>query len=144
MATQTESALNSLLRGEISATETYQQALTKVGDEPGAEDLHRIHREHREAANMLRLHVRDHGAFPTHGSGVWGSFAKAMESVAKLFGDRSAVCTLREGEKQGCDQYRNALNNPSLAPDCKSLISSHLLPQTEEHVRALDRIIEKL
>ncbi len=144
MATQTESTLNSLLRGELSATETYQQALTKVGDEPGVEELRRIHHEHREAANTLRQHVRDHGSIPTHGSGIWGAFAKAMESMAKLFGDRSAVCTLREGEKQGCDLYKGALNDPHLSPDCKALISSHLLPQTEEHVRALDQIIEKL
>jgi hypothetical protein len=64
--------------------------------------------------------------------------------MAKLFGDRSAVCTLREGEKQGCDLYREALKDGDLSPDCKTLIGSHLLPQTEEHIQALDRIIEKL
>ena len=144
MPTQTESTLNSRLRGELSAMETYQQALTKVGDEPGAEELRRIHREHREAANTLRQHVRDHGAMPSHGSGVWGAFAKAMESMAKLFGDRSAVCTLREGEKQGRDMYNNALKDANVSQDCKTLISSHLLPQTEEHIKTLDRIIEKL
>jgi len=42
--------LNKLLRGEIAATETYQQALAKVGTEPGADALRRIHDEHREAA----------------------------------------------------------------------------------------------
>lgn len=144
MATPTESTLNSLLRGEISATETYQQALTKVGDEPGAEDLRRIHRQHREAANTLRQHVRDHGSIPAHGSGVWGAFAKGLEGMAKLFGDRSAVCTLREGEKQGLDSYKEALNDANLPAECKTLISSHLVPQTEEHMRTLDRIIEKM
>jgi demethoxyubiquinone hydroxylase (CLK1/Coq7/Cat5 family) len=144
MATQTESTLNCLLRGEIAATETYQQALSKVGDEPGAEEIRRLHREHREAANTLRQHVHDHSATPSHDSGFGGTFAKAIEGLAKLFGDRSAVCTLREGEKQGINHYKDALNDPEVAEDCKTLIRSHLLPQTEEHVKTLDRIIEKL
>ena len=144
MATQTESTLNSLLRGELSATETYQQALDKVGDEPGAEEVRRIHREHREAANTLRLHIHDHGGRPDHGSGVWGAFAKAIESMAKLFGDSSALCTLREGEKQGLNSYQDALKDPELSTDCKEMIRSHLLPKTEEHVKTLDRLIKAM
>lgn len=144
MATETISTLNSLLRGEIAATETYQQALDKVGDEPGAEDLRRIHREHREAANSLRLHVRDHGAKPDHGSGAWGSFAKAVAGAAKLLGDKASVMALREGERHGLNNYKDALDDDQLTADCKTLIRTSLLPQTEEHIRALDRIIDKL
>ena len=50
----TISALNSLLRGELAATETYQQALAKVDDQPGTQDLRKIHAEHREAAFLAR------------------------------------------------------------------------------------------
>ena len=49
--------LNSLLRGEISAVETYRQALTKLnhsGARPELEDCHRSH-EHRMAT--LREHI---------------------------------------------------------------------------------------
>jgi len=41
--------LNALLRGELAATETYQQALEKVHNEPGATELRRLHTDHREA-----------------------------------------------------------------------------------------------
>ena len=58
------STLNSLLRGELAATETYQQALAKVGNEAGVADLRRIHAEHREAANTLRQHIHVHGGKP--------------------------------------------------------------------------------
>ena len=37
MVAQGTNTLNSLLRGELAATETYQQALAKVGQENGAE-----------------------------------------------------------------------------------------------------------
>src|SRR2546430_5979518 len=49
MTTNGVGTLNSLLRGELAATETYQQALAKVGNDPKAADLRRIHVEHRTA-----------------------------------------------------------------------------------------------
>src|SRR5436305_622331 len=96
-ATSTDT-LNSLLRGELSATETYQQALAKVGTEPGAAELRQIHDEHREAANTLRIHVHQHDGKPDQGSGAWGAFAKAVEGTAKVFGNTAALKALKEGE----------------------------------------------
>lgn len=140
--TPTENTLNELLRGEIAATETYQQALSKVGDEPEAAEVHRMHREHREAANTLRQHVRDHAGEPDHGSGAWGALAKVVTSVAKLIGDQASLSALKRGEEYGIKQYREALNNAELPADCKNVIRSTLLPQTEEHVRTLERLMK--
>jgi hypothetical protein len=56
--------LNSLLRGELSAAETYQQALNKVEKEPAAAELRRIQTEHREASSTLQQHIREHGGIP--------------------------------------------------------------------------------
>jgi uncharacterized protein (TIGR02284 family) len=134
-----QDTLNSLLRGELAATETYQQALAKVGDEPGAAELRRIHAEHREAANTLRQHVRHRGGEPDHGSGAWGAFAKAVEGTAKLFGDGAALKALKEGEEHGIKEYEAALKEAELPAECRSLIGTTLLPQTREHVRVLDR-----
>jgi len=136
------SRLNSLLRGELSATETYQQALEKVGNNPGSAELRRIHDEHREAANTLRQHVHDHGGKPDHGSGAWGAFAKAVEGGAKLIGKTAALKALKEGEEQGISDYEKALKDDNLAADCKTLISTRLLPQTRAHVPVLDRLME--
>ena len=71
-----EDILNSLLRGELAATETYQQAMTKVHDEPDAGELRRIHHEHRAAANGLRQYVHTIGGQPDHGSGSWAHLPK--------------------------------------------------------------------
>lgn len=144
MATTTATdTLNSLLRGEIAATETYQQALEKVGDEPGAAELRRIHAEHRDAANTLRQHVRRHGGEPDHGSGAWGTFASAFEGSAKLFGNATALRALRQGEESGLSSYEDALGDDSLPADCQDYIRGTLLPQTREHIATLDRIIER-
>src|SRR3954453_8494898 len=68
LSTSAAHIVNDLLEGELAATETYQQALAQVGDEPGAEELRRIHVEHREAANRLRQFVRELGGEPAQSS----------------------------------------------------------------------------
>ena len=133
--------LNSLLRGEISAVETYQQAMAKVGQHEGGRELGKIHQEHIDAANILRKHVHDHGGKPDQGSGAWGAFAKAVEGTAKLFGNTAALKALKEGEEQGVSSYENALEDDDLPQDCKDLIRTSLLPQTRNHILTLDRLM---
>ena len=143
MATTTVDTLNSLLRGELSATETYQQALTQLQGTQGYDDLKGIHREHREAANTLRQHVHHYGANPDQGSGAWGAFAKAVEGTAKAFGTDAALKALKEGEEHGMKEYERALQD-NLPPESRALIESTLLPQTREHVPTLDRLMAGL
>lgn len=132
--------LNELLRGEISAVETYQQAMDKIGNDPGAAELRQIHDEHRSAANALRLHIRDHNGTPDHGSGAWGAWAKAVTGVAKLFGNTAALKALKEGEEHGIKSYETALEDKELPEECKTLIRT-LLPQTRAHLPVLDRLL---
>jgi Domain of unknown function (DUF2383) len=133
--------LNSLLRGEIAATETYQQALAKVGTEPGADELRQIHREHREAANNLRRMIHFHQGTPDQDSGAWGMFAKVVEGAAKIFGSNAALKALKEGEEHGVKTDIAALEEPDLSAEDRNYIANELLPQTREHIRVLDRLM---
>ena len=133
--------LNELLRGEIAAVETYQQAMAKIGSDPGAAELRRLHDEHREAANTLRQHIRGHDGTPGHGSGAWGKWAKAVEGVAKLFGNTAALKALKEGEEHGVKSYEQALEGKGLPEECKALVRDRLLPQTRAHLPVLDRLM---
>ena len=133
--------LNSLLRGELAATETYQQGLDKVGNDPGAAELRQIHVDHREAANTLRQHIHKLGGKPDQGSGAWGAFAKAVEGAAKLFGNTSALKALKEGEEHGVKLYEHALQDAELPAECQTLVRSKLLPQTRAHISVLDRLL---
>ena len=136
----TVDTLNSLLRGELAATETYQQAIAKYGSDKGIEDLRRIHVEHREAANTLRQHVHKMGGKPDQGSGAWGAFAKAIEGTAALIGNAAALKALKEGEESGISSYESALKK-TLPEECSTLIGGSLLPQTRAHVPVLDRLM---
>ena len=136
--------LNSLLRGELAATETYQQARSKLSGTPGAPDLERVHREHTQAAQALRQHVRAHGGQPEASSGAWGTFASAVEGTAKALGTDATLKALKEGEEMGAKNYEDALHEGELPADCQELIRDQLLPQTRSHVPVLDRLMAGL
>jgi uncharacterized protein (TIGR02284 family) len=133
--------LNSLLRGEISAIETYRQALEKLDGSRESAELRKIHDEHIAAANALRGHIHQGGGQPDKGSGAWGAFAKAVEGTAKLFGNAAAMKALKEGEKQGVSDYESALDDKELPAACRQLIQTQLLPQTRAHIPQLDALM---
>jgi len=130
-------ALNELLRGEMSAIETYRQALEA---ESSAQDLHHFAQDHRDAADQLWHHVEQHGGQPSEGSGPWGSWAKVVEGTAKLFGNAASLKALKEGEEHGLKSYQSALENEDMAPECLTLIRN-LADKQREHITGLDRLI---
>jgi len=134
--------LNSLLRGELSAVETYLQALAKFEGQPGEAELRQIMVDHRETANTLRQHIHDLGGKPDQDSGAWGVFAKAVEGAAKAFGCAAALKALKEGEESGLKSYEELLNDPELPRECVTFLRTRLLPQTRAHIAVLDRLME--
>lgn len=132
--------LNGLLRGELAATETYQQALIKVDSEHGATQLAQIRDEHNEAVSLLRKHIREFGGDPDTSSGVWGTFAQAIEGAAKLFGNSAALAALKQGEEAGLSSYEYAIQEDRLPLACKTMITGVLVPRTRAHIAALDRL----
>jgi len=140
MATHTDK-LNSLLRGEISAIETYNQAIAKFTGQPQETELRRLRDEHSSTSNTLRQHVRELGGEPSQGSGWWGTWAKFVEGTAKLFGETAALKALKEGEEHGIKEYKEALDDADVATECKTMIRNQLLPQSESHITVLDRLM---
>ena len=134
-------ALNSLLRGELSAVETYDQAMTKFDGQPTQTDLRRIREQHAAAAATLRQKVTHFGGKPSESSGAWGAFATAVTGAAKVFGPATALSALKQGEEHGIGEYEDALTNEQIDPGCKDVIRSQLLPECRRHVDTLDRLI---
>jgi hypothetical protein len=134
-------ALNELLRGEISAVETYDQAIAKFEAQPLASDLRHIRDEHQHAVVALRERVATFGGTPAEGSGVWGAFAAAVTGTAELVGPATVLAALKQGEIQGTNDYGSALQNEDIDPGCKDMIRSDLLPKCQAHVTDLDRLL---
>jgi uncharacterized protein (TIGR02284 family) len=120
--------LNSFLRGEISAVETYDQAIEKVQERSVVSTLHELRAAHQDRVALLRDEVRRRGGEPSEGSGLWGGFARLVEGGAKLFGTDAAIAALEEGEDHGRDDYRRALDDDDLGSDVRRLVESRLLP----------------
>jgi uncharacterized protein DUF2383 len=137
------STLNSLLRGEMAAIETYRQAIDKFAGEPLVEQLRQLRLDHRDAADALWHHIQKHGGKPSEGSGPWGAFAKATEGTAKLLGNTAALKAMKEGEEHGLKDYQDALESGKLPVDCAELIRG-FIPKQRHHVELIDRMMERV
>jgi demethoxyubiquinone hydroxylase (CLK1/Coq7/Cat5 family) len=127
--------LNEFLRGEMSAVETYRQALEKIESGGTRTQLEQCRRSHEERVNLLQRSITNVGGQPTATSGAWGSFAKLAEGGAKVFGEKAAIAALEEGEDHGLKLYRKDLEK--LDASAQELVRTDLLPAQERTHRAL-------
>ena len=143
MANDTVDTLNSFLRGEISAVETYRQAIDKLRDKPEASTLSECMRSHQQRVSLLADEISSRGGKPAQSSGPWGAFAKLLEGGAKLFGEKAAIAALEEGEDHGRDDYKR--DAPKLEPDARAFVQQQLIPEqlrTHQAMSSLKRQLE--
>ena len=132
--------LNKFLRGELSAVETYRQALERMGASTFAADLLENKRSHEQRVEMLRNQVLRLGGQCDDDSGAWGSFAKLVEGGAKLFGEKAAVAALEEGEDHGLKLYRSNSDIEKLDLATRDFVERSLLPEQERTHRTASRL----
>ncbi|MBA2594400.1 MAG: PA2169 family four-helix-bundle protein [Pseudomonadota bacterium] len=139
--------MNQLLRSELSAVGTYQQALDKereqFGDETEFQQLNAILAEHQQAASQLTTQIQQLGGTPVHDSGAWGMWSKIVMGTAKLMGDKAALKALKEGEESGLKEYQEALHDTTTPSEVKTVLNG-LLPKQQAHIRTLDGLMVKL
>ena len=130
--------LNSFLRGEIAAIETYRHALEKIHDTQIANELRNVMRSHQERCDLLRARVGELGGRPAEGSGTWGAFARLVQGGAQTFGLGLALSALHQGEDHGLEDYRRDLINLDL--ESQDLVRSRVLPEQERTFAAITRL----
>jgi hypothetical protein len=137
--------IEKLLKNEISATETYQQALDKLKEETGlggSEALMPLFEDHKDAvASLEAMNARFEGE-PVENSGAWGTWTKMILGAANLLGKETVLKVLLEGEKSGTDDYKTALEDTELLADIRTLIETKLLPAQHAHTATLARLLE--
>lgn len=130
----TVDTLNCLLRGELSAIETYSQAIHKLSGSGPHPLLATMRSEHQQSVGILRRLIKERGGDPVTDSGVWGVFAKAVEGAAVAMGTGPAVAALKQGEEHGMKEYEDALKDENLDPAVREAIRNELLPALERHL----------
>jgi len=133
--------LNSLLRGEMAAVETYTQAMGKFDDLTVIADLQKIRDEHSRAVRVLRDHVVEFGGHPAESTGPWGAFTAAVTTSAKAIGPATVLAALRQGEEYGISEYETALENEHIHPECQRAIRTDLLSACRRHIDELNRLL---
>ena len=132
-------SLNGLLRGEISAVETYEQAMDKLDQSTLAPILEKCRAGHAERVAELQSKIASLGGQPCESSGVWGAFAKFMEGSATALGEKPSIDILEEGEDHGLKAYRDELEKCDCS-NTRSFIQNELLPGQEETHAALSSL----
>jgi Domain of unknown function (DUF2383) len=132
--TETINQLNALLRGELSAVETYDQVLKKLSGAETPTELPMNRDCHFRRTQLLANEVVAKGGTPESSSGTWGALAQAATGSAKLFGRDAMIAVLEEGEDRGLSDYRTAAGVDD--EDVQQLINVELLPaQKRTHER---------
>jgi uncharacterized protein (TIGR02284 family) len=134
--------LNSFLRGEISAVETYRQAITKLDKPQLKTQLQECMQSHAQRVTVLSEQIRSLGGSPAGGSGVWGAFAKAVEGSATAFGEKAAINALEEGEDHGRNDYRRDIDKLDTAT--RQVLESRVIPEQERTHNTLSQLKKTL
>lgn len=128
--------LNSFLRGEMSAVETYRIALEKLdASSTYRTQLETCRASHLQRVNKIQDKIRQLGGKPADSAGAWGTLTEVIESGAALLGDKVAVSALEEGEDHGLRDYRIDLD--SLSGETRQLVMTELIPKQAETHRML-------
>jgi demethoxyubiquinone hydroxylase (CLK1/Coq7/Cat5 family) len=142
MAHNDVETLNSFLRGEISAVETYRQAIGRISDDRLRSQLEECQRDHEERVTAIRERIEKLGGEPAEGSGPWGAFAKLVEGGAALVGEKAAIQALEEGEDHGLSDYLRDADQ--VHGDARRFVRMELLPKqkrTHERMSKLKRTL---
>jgi len=141
MATPNEdviSKLNSFLRGEISAVETYRQALDKVKDPSVRSQLQECEQDHEQRVELLQQRITSLGGTPDRTSGARGVWAKLVQGGGDLLGEKTALQALEQGEDHGLNEYRRDIDN--LDGETRTWLQSNILPKAERTHGALSSL----
>jgi demethoxyubiquinone hydroxylase (CLK1/Coq7/Cat5 family) len=138
MAHNDVETFNSFLRGELSAVETYRQAIGHISDEALRSQLEACQRDHEQRVTAIRERVEKLGGTPAESSGLWGIFAKVVEGGAALLGEKAAVQVLEEGEDHGLADYER--DAEQVHGDARRFVRMELLPAQKRTHKKLSQL----
>jgi len=134
--------LNSFLRGEISAVETYRQAMGHVKDETARSALEACQHDHEQRVEALKERIVKLGGEPAAGSGIWGTFSKLIQAGADLLGEKAAIQALEEGEDHGLSDYQRDMDK--VHGEARRFVRMELLPSQKRTHERLSRLKKTL
>ena len=121
--------LNSYLREENAAVETYDEMIGRTDDEHVIAVLRDNRISHAVRAYLLTNLILQLGGVPADRDGVWESFAKVVERGERKFGASTAIEALEVSEIKRLRDYTQV--HPSVVPHVRRIVARNLLPEQE-------------
>ena len=134
--------VDELIRGEISAVESFRTVLPKIKDNSERTALDQMLQDHVRAVDKLKKFAESKFEEKAQTSGPWGAFTKAFAGGASFFGDKAALAALKIGEQHGINEYQQAVKDDSINAEVRTLIQSELLPNQERHIKTINKYMQ--
>jgi bacterioferritin (cytochrome b1) len=134
--------LNSFLRDELAAIETYEEALHDRATFSGKTELSQCQRSHEKRAAALKNKIVSLGGKPATTSGLQGTWKKLVEGTAVAIGPEMAIRALESGEDSVLRDYRKGIETADF--EVRSFIESTCLPEEEYTHRTLSELKHRL
>jgi rubrerythrin len=135
---ETNTHLDSLIRGELAAVKSYDRVLNRIEDQSEKQALSELRQDHIRAVDTLKRYADFDVNESASDAGAWGAFTASFAGAASLFGDKAALSALKKGEEYGVSDYKKVLDEKGINPELRSVIQSELLPQQERHIQRIE------
>jgi hypothetical protein len=132
--------LNKFLRAELSAVETYRQAIECMGAGAHTAELMENKRSHEERVELLRHQIVRLGGQCAEGCQAWSSLTVLMEGGAVMCGEEEAIGALDEGEDHDLRLYRSSSEVHRLDVATRDFLERSLRPEQERTHRTTSRL----
>jgi len=142
MNTTTIDLLNSLLRDELAAVESYSVALHDRSAFSAKAELSRCQRSHEVRVSILHDKIASLGGEPAVTAGLGGTWSKLVESGAAAISDDMAIRALEQSEDRVLRDYRKGIASGD--PEVQAFLEGVVLPEEEYTHRTLSDLTHRL
>ena len=133
--------INEILKGEFAAIEAYRKVEEKIKTNPEAYRLNQFKRDHENATVYWQMQAKNIGIKPERNSLSWGTFVSVIIQATKVFGDKTALWSLKQGEVHGLNQYKKMLLSKELQDKQKEMIRKIFIPRQKRHISCLEALL---
>jgi len=134
--------LDSLIKLDVDAIQTYQSAINELAADTKAQNkLREFMGDHERHVRELSALVTTLGATPTSSTpDLKGFFLKGFTAIRSAMGVEQALKAMQSNEDLTNRTYRDALQNPDLPAECRALVQRNY----EDEQRHLKWITERI
>ena len=129
--------LNSLLKGEQMAAESYEKFISAVDEEGVKDELQKIQKQHKQHTAMLAEHIQNIGGRPDYNTGITGVIANARLTMETKSMNNSFDILKRayDGEDKGIAAAEKVVSG-NLDDESRKLVNN-ILAQDHNHLKSM-------